>query len=102
MKQLLLSEYARLYTSCTKGHYLINGCNETEWAHACTRRVANIPASLRSESLRGFQDFGPMMKYCNEGIIDRDYECLVNATDSLDKDACPAAAKAMNEKADLK
>uniref|UniRef100_A0AC35FZ32 DUF19 domain-containing protein n=1 Tax=Panagrolaimus sp. PS1159 TaxID=55785 RepID=A0AC35FZ32_9BILA len=84
-----IDDYARLYTDCLKIHYLINGCNETEWVQACTQRVANIPEIPSSGSLRGFQDISLMWKYCNKDVTDPDWECFENATTSFSKESCP-------------
>jgi hypothetical protein len=95
-------DYARLYTACTKGHYIIYGCNETEWVQACTQRVANIPSSSSSDSLRGYHDVGPMMKYCNEGVKDSDFDCLQNAVASYNNESCPEFTKLMETDPSLK
>ena len=87
-----LDDYARLFTACSKGYYLINGCNESEWVHACTRRVANIPNFSSSESLRGMQDIGPMWKYCNKDVKDPDFECLEKVVKTMNKESCPDLA----------
>uniref|UniRef100_A0A914PAL0 Uncharacterized protein n=1 Tax=Panagrolaimus davidi TaxID=227884 RepID=A0A914PAL0_9BILA len=87
-------DYARLYTACLKGHYLIRGCNESEWVHACTRRVANIPNTASSKSLRGLHDIDHMWKYCIKSVIDADYECFEKATAKMTKKSCPGLENA--------
>jgi hypothetical protein len=95
-------EYARLYTACTKGYYIIHGCNESQWVQACTQRVANIPNTSSSRSLRGFGDFAPMMKNCNEGVKDPDFDCLIEVIASITNESCPEMTKIMNSEHSLK